>query len=67
MIGELGNGCHKCFKNSCFTEERDLFLTEREKKHLTFPNSLSFLKHYLRLDGIIANRQKRIKDYERIL
>ncbi len=63
IFGELRNGCPDVL-NTVILGKRFIF-EWKGKELLTFSNFLFFWKHYFRLEGIIANRQGTIKDYER--
>ncbi len=63
-IGELSNGCPDVLNTVIILGKRFIF-EWKGKVLLTFPNFLSFLKQYFRLEGIIANRQGTIKEYKR--
>ena len=69
IFGELSNGCPNVL-NTVISQLFHLFhftfiFELKGKEFLTFFNFLSFLKHYCKLEGIIANTQQKIKDYER--
>ncbi len=64
IFGESRNGRPNVLNTVILLGKRLIF-EWKGKELLTFPNFLSFLKHYFKLKGIITNRQGTIKDYDR--